>query len=203
MFSLAIPEVILNEFLKFGLSKYFISHNGCGDYMALSKRSQKLFVIVISAVVITAIASFSYLVYYTDIHSSYSIGVKIVDNLENNNSDIVAVTITAIINQTNFLTKFDFIESNGLGLGLFYSQNLSDINNPSNCTKVIPFQLDNANPSYSTTVQLPDIAGYYMITRGPTNYESAKGLQTSFYFEGFSRIAYFVSNSGSVSQIEV
>lgn len=171
--------------------------------MALSKRSQKLFVIITSAVVIAAIGSFSYLVYYKDAHSSYSIGIKIIDNLENNNSDIVAVTITAIINETNFLTKFDFVESNGLGLGLFYSQNLSGINDSSHCIKVIPFQLDNANPSYSTTVQLPNIAGYYMITRGPTNYESANGLQTLFYFEGFSRVAYFVSNSGSVSQLEV
>ncbi|MGC8516111.1 MAG: hypothetical protein ACP5OC_08270 [Thermoplasmata archaeon] len=171
--------------------------------MKLSKRSQKLLVVIASLIVIAAIAYYASWTFYYDSHSNIYIGLSVSDSLGNNSSNSVEITIFADINQTNSLTKFDFVENGDEGLGLWYSENMTGILNSSNISALIPFHLDNKSPVFHTSINLPGTSGYYMIKRGPLTYQSIGGLQSLFYLKNLSKVVYFVSNSGSVEEIEL
>ena len=177
--------------------------------MEISKKKLKVIIIVLGIVSVGIFSSFEYEQHYVHEHSNFLIGVTahvIVVNYSG--SQEVEIKVSADINSSNFLTKYDFNESNGLGLNLYHGDNLTDLNysiqfNSDDPFMIIPYHIENKKSINTTYLDKQLSAGFYSLQIGPTNFASSNGDPGYIRFIDIVNGTFEVGSNGQISILNI
>lgn len=177
--------------------------------MYMNKKKIKALIIVLSIIFVGIFSSVEYYHHYVEDHSNFLIGLTaqvIIVNYSGQQG--VEIKISADINSSNSLTKYDFNESNGLGLSLYSGKNLSDLNysiqfNSDNPFMIIPYHIDNEQNVNVTYLEKQLSPGFYSLQMGPTKFNSDNGAPGSLRFINIVNSTFEVGSNGQISILNI